>query len=206
MKHNYHHIFLFLLSCLLIGCQAGSPPKHPNNICKIFQEYPSWYWSAKKTRQKWHVPISVQMAIMYQESQFRSQAKPKRHKLFGIIPWFRPTTASGYTQAVDETWREYIKSQSMLSGARDNFADATNFIGWYADKAHSRLKISRQNARNLYLAYHEGINGYRNRVYLRKKWLIGIAHKVQRRAALYRAELLYCEKRLPKEPWWHKIL
>jgi len=206
VKNNYRYLILFLLPFFLMGCHTASPPKHPSNICKIFKEYPRWYWSAKHSREKWGVPISVQMAIIYQESQFRAKAKPVRHKLLGVIPWFRPTTASGYTQAVDETWREYIKSQAMLSGSRNDFANATNFIGWYADKAHDKLKISRQNARNLYLAYHEGIGGYRNRTYVRKKWLMIIANKVQRMAKHYRVQLLQCENRLPKEPWWHKIL
>lgn len=206
MKKIYLYLIVFLSPTLFIGCRSTPPPKHPNDICKIFTQYPSWYWSTKKSYKKWGIPISVQMAIIREESHFRAEAEPARRKLFGVIPWFRSTTASGYTQAVDETWRRYIKSQGLLSGARDDFARAADFIGWYANLAHHELHISRDNARNLYLAYHEGIDGYQERSYLQKKWLIRIADKVQHNASRYRIQLLQCERLLRREHWWHRIL
>lgn len=205
VKKFYIYLALTSLPFFLIGCHSLPPPKHSKNICKIFEEYPKWYWATKKSRHKWGVPISVQMAIIYQESHYRAGAKPARRKLFDIIPWFRPSTASGYTQALDETWRLYIKSQGMLSGGRDDFSDAVDFIGWYANLAHHTVHISCRNARDLYLAYHEGIHGYHTRTYRHKKWLIRIADKVQHNATRYRMQLLHCESRLPREPWWHKI-
>ncbi len=146
------------------------------------------------------------MAIIYEESHFRAHAKPAQQQLLGVIPWFRPTTATGYAQAVDETWHRYIKSQQKLSGGRDDFAAACDFIGWYADLAYHKLHIAPHNARALYLAYHEGIGGYQRRSYVHKKWLLHVANKVQRNAMRYRVQLLRCAARLTQEPWWHKIL
>lgn len=206
MKEFYLFSVAILAPFFLSGCHATAPPKHPKNICKIFTEYPSWFWSTKKSYHKWGVPINVQMAIIYEESHFRAHAEPPHRQLLGFIPWFRPTTATGYAQAVDETWHRYIKSQQRLSGARDDFAEACNFIGWYADFAHHQLHIARHNARALYLAYHEGIGGYRRRSYVHKKWLLHVANKVQRNATRYGVQLLRCSDRLPREPWWHKIL
>ncbi len=202
MKKRY---LLILISFTLTACSSPLPPKHPDNICKIFKEYPSWYWDAERSRKKWGTPVSVQMAFIREESAFRAEAEPARQKLFGVIPWFRPTTASGYTQALDVTWRRYIKSEGRLSGGRNDFSDATDFIGWYTNKIHYNLGISRANAKDLYLAYHEGVDGYREKSYLAKPWLVHVADKVQGYATLYRLQLVRCQKQLPREPWWYRF-
>ena len=187
---------------LLSGCDSSTPPSHPNNLCRVFRDRPTWYWAAKESRHKWHIPISVQMAIMHQESHFLSGAEPPRKKLFGKIPWFRPTTALGYAQAVDETWRRYVKSVGKVSAGRDDFSDAVDFIGWYAHLLHRKLGIANSDARSIYLAYHEGMDGYHRRTYLNKLWLLHVANKVQRHATRYRKQLLRCEKHLPNKPFW----
>ena len=64
--------------------------------------------NAKQSYEKWGVPIPVQMAIMHQESHFVADAQPPRTWLLGIIPWFRPSSAYGYAQAIDETWDDYL--------------------------------------------------------------------------------------------------
>ena len=44
---------------------------------------------------------------------------------------------------------------------RNDFNDAVDFIGWYNNKSVKELGISRDDARALYLAYHEGIAGFK---------------------------------------------
>ena len=195
-------LFVFVLICLLLSACSSKPPRHPLNICKIFSQYPSWYWGAKHARTKWHVPISVQMAIIYEESHYLADAKPPHKKLLGFIPWFRPTSAAGYMQAIDQTWRLYLHETEKRSADRSNFSDATDFIGWFVHRTHVKLGLSTKNAYAIYLAYHEGIEGYRQKSYLHKLWLIHVARKVQRYASRYRLQLLRCEGHLPIKPWW----
>ena|SRR3990167_3423523 len=187
---------------LLTGCKSASPPMHPENICKVFRQYPQWYWAAQKSRRQWGIPISIQMAIVYQESHFVSQAEPIRRKLFGVIPWLRPTTASGYAQALQGTWRRYLKAVGEISGGRSEFSDAVDFIGWYVHLIHQQLGISLYNVPALYLAYHEGVQGYRYHYYVHKKWLLQVANAVGYRAKRYHLQLAECEKTLPQKPWW----
>ena len=92
------------ISFLLSACTA-STPQNINNICAIFNEKDDWYSEAKESYEKWGVPIHVSMAIMYQESRFVADAQPPRPWLLGIIPWFRDSSAYGYAQAQDGTWR-----------------------------------------------------------------------------------------------------
>lgn len=195
-------IIICVTSLLLFAC-APPPPKNPKNICDVFYQYPKWFWAAKKSREKWGVPISVQLAIIHQESHFRADAKPKRSKLLWFIPWTRPTSAEGYAQAVNGTWRLYLRDTRRNRASRSSFDSATDFVGWFGYRAHKRLGISRDNAYALYLAYHEGTIGYRQRTYLKKKWLMAVAERVQRRANLYRAQLKSCESHLPKHHWWN---
>lgn len=196
-------IYILLGITFLLGGCAPPPPRNQTNLCSIFFQYPKWYWATQRSQKKWGVPVSVQMAIMHQESHFRADARPPRTKLLWVIPWSRPTTAEGYSQAVNDTWRQYLQATRSNGADRDNFASAADFISWFSYRAHQRVGISRNNAYALYLAYHEGTIGYQQQTYRRKPWLINVAKKVQRIADRYQAQLKNCESRLPKHHWWH---
>lgn len=193
---------LLLVICSALFACAKPQPNNTNSICAIFKQYPTWYWAAEDVQTRWKVPISVQMAIMHQESRFHAKAKPPRTKLLWVIPWKRPSTAYGYTQALDMTWEGYKKSSGNSLASRNNFNDAVDFIGWYAYQAHRKSGISRSNAYQLYLAYHEGVGGYQRKTYLRKPWLIKVAQKVRRRANVFQGELSRCQSQLIKKPWY----
>lgn len=192
---------LCLFSVLLSACTTP-PPRSTDNICEIFKQYPQWYWAAQKTQRRWGVPVNVQMAIMHQESRFRATAKPPRTKLLWVIPWARPSTSYGFTQALDITWERYQREAGRRFASRDNFADAADFIGWYADSAHRRAGIASNDAYRLYLAYHEGVGGYQKRTYLRKPWLIKVAQKVKARGQHFQGQLRRCQGQLPRKPWY----
>lgn len=198
----YTGYFAVLTFMILTGCSLA-PPQNVDNLCDIFDEYPNWYWITKKTQREWGVPINVQMAIIHQESKFNAKAKPDRTKLLWVIPWKRPSSAFGYSQALQETWDNYQKHSNKI-GKRDDFASASDFIGWYASQANKKAKISRNNAYDLYLAYHEGISGYLHKTYLVKPWLVTVAHKVSLRAEKYQSQLKTCEKRFKKK-WWNFV-
>ncbi len=190
-----------LASLVLTGC-VSSPPQHIDNVCHIFREYPQWYTDSLDVQHRWRVPIAVQMAIIHQESKFDGRAKPGRKKLLWIIPWKRPSTAYGYAQALDGTWALYKRTNGGPFSSRNDFSDGVDFIGWYANEANKRAGIPRSNAYELYLAYHEGVGGYQNKTYLRKKWLIQVAHKVSARAKIYQAQLASCQKSLSSKSWF----
>ncbi len=183
-----------VFSYLLTGCMAPPPPDNISNVCNIFHQYPSWYRAAKRVERRWAVPVPVQMAIMHQESKFDGYARPPRTKILGFIPWTRPTTALGYSQALNGTWDLYRKTEGGYFASRTNFADAVDFIGWYANMAYRLARVPRSDAFRLYLAYHEGIGGYQRGTYRYKRWLVPVAHKVSRRAALYKKQLVVCHR------------
>lgn len=170
------------------GC-ATVPPSNVDNARAIFQQYPSWYRSCKRTEEKWGAPIPVQLAIIHQESRFQPKAKPPRKRLLGFIPWSRPSTAYGYTQALDVTWDNYMNNTGSFCANRKNFDDSCDFIGWYVNTASRKLGISANNTYAQYLAYHEGIGGYSRGTYLQKPWLIAVARKVAARSRKYQMQL-----------------
>lgn len=185
---------------LLVSC-APPPPHDKLNICKIFNQYPSWYKASKASYQKWGVPIDVQLAVIYQESSFNAHSKPPRRKILGAIPWKRASSAKGYAQALDGTWKNYMVRNGK-SANRSNFADVTDFIGWYGAVAHQADSIPKNNAYDLYLAYHEGFNGYAHHSYEKNPAIMHIAHRVAYNAAHYHAQLSRCEAYIPKRSWW----
>lgn len=192
-------IIICIIAAVMISGCATSPPKNLDDICSIFEAKPDWYREAKDSYRKWNIPIPIMMAIVYQESRFQSDAVPPRTKLLGFIPWTRPSTAYGYAQALESTWEVYIRSTGNRGADRDDFADVMDFIGWYCARSHRMCYISRKDAYNLYLAYHEGQNGFNGRTYQKKSWLLAVARKVKERASLYSAQLYRCRGRLDKK-------
>jgi len=189
-------LFLFLTACVT------KPPENVDNICRIFKQYPKWYSYSLDVEKRWKVPVAVQMAIIHQESKFNSHAKPQRTRLLGFIPWKRPSSAYGYTQALRTTWSLYKQNNGGFFSSRNDFSDGVDFIGWYANQAYVKAGIPRTDSYSLYLAYHEGVGGYQRKTYLTKPWLISVAKKVRARASIYQAQLQRCSKSLKSQSWF----
>ena len=203
-------IFDFLRSALLlvlvvsIGC-SSNPPKDPDNICKIFEENRGWYKDAVKAKRKWGAPIHVPMAIMYQESSFRANAKPPRNKVLGVIPGRRKSSAKGYAQALSPAGGDYVKASGNRFADRNNFSDSMDFIQWYIDRTQKVNSVSKWNAHQQYLNYHEGWSGFRKKTYRSKGWLVNVARKVETRSKKYSQQLKECENKL-KRGWLRRLL
>lgn len=195
-------LFTFLLLILALVSCASRPPSDVNNICTIFKQYPKWYADASDVEKRWKVPVPIQMAIIHQESKFDATARPPRTKLLWIIPWTRPSSAYGYTQALRSTWQHYKKTSGWVFSSRDDFGDGVDFIGWYANQANIKAGISRTDAYSLYLAYHEGVGGYQKKTYLKKPWLIAVARKVKAKSQSYAMQLHSCQNSLKKGSWF----
>jgi len=153
-------ILAFLIFTAFCGCATPTPPRNPDNICEIFREHDDWYEDAADSHGRWGIPIPVMMAILHQESKYIGDAKPPRTTCLWIFPGPRPSSAYGYAQVLDGTWEEYQESTDNSWADRDDFGDAIDFVGWYCALSVKKCGISRNNARNLYLAYHEGRGGY----------------------------------------------
>ena len=187
-------IFIFLL---ISAC--SSIPKNTSDSCSIFNERYLWYKYTKKTEQKWGTPIYLQLAIIKMESDFDWLAKPQRQKIFKVIPYKRPSSSFGYSQAVKGTWEQYKKETNNKLATRARFRDSVDFIGWYTDKTEKLLKISKKDAYRQYLAYHEGWGNYKN--YKNNQKVIILAKKVSEQANSYRKQLMKCQKRLNKNKY-----
>ena len=151
-----------LLAALVAGC-APSVPERQQDLCAVFQQHPGWYDYAKDAANEWGVPIPVLMAFVHHESSFRSDARPPRKYVLWIIPWGHVSSAKGYAQAQDPAWSDYTDQRGSLFRSRSDMEDALDFIGWYNHGTSRELGIAKTDARNLYLAYHEGRGGYRKR-------------------------------------------
>ncbi|HFD92680.1 MAG TPA: hypothetical protein ENJ22_05265 [Gammaproteobacteria bacterium] len=190
-----------LLMAILASC-ATTPPGNREDVCAIFMEKRGWYHAAMQSFEKWGVPVHVQMAIIYQESRFEPRARPPRKRFLGFIPTTRPTTAYGYAQVKDATWEWYQSKTGHHGADRDDFADAVDFIGWYGRYSHSHLGISKWDAYNQYLAYHEGHGGYKQKSYAKKPWLLAAARKVEANAKRYSRQLAGCREELEHRRYW----
>ena len=192
LNNSLIFIFFFVSAC-------SSIPKNTSNSCSIFNERYLWYKHTKKTEQKWGTPIYIQLAIIKMESDFDWLAKPKRQKIFKVIPYKRPSSSFGYSQAVKGTWEQYKKETGNKLATRARFKDSVDFIGWYTNKTETILKISKKDAFRQYLAYHEGWGNFKH--YKKNKKVIGLAKKVEKQSNIYKKQLLKCSDNLNKNKY-----
>jgi len=190
---------IYLVSLIILISACSSIPQNTSNSCSIFNERYLWYKHVRSTEKKWGTPIYVQLAIIKMESDFDWLAKPPRQKLFKVIPFKRPSSSFGYSQAVKGTWKQYKNETGNKLATRSRFKDSVDFIGWYTDKTESILKISKKDAFRQYLAYHEGWGGYKN--YKNKQKVIILAKKVKNQSDKYKSQLKKCQKRLNKNKY-----
>ncbi len=188
------NLILSSLIFILFISACSSIPKNTADGCSIFSERYLWYKHAKKTEQKWGTPIYIQLAFIKMESDFDWLARPKRLKLFKVIPYRRPSSSLGYSQAVKGTWEQYKKETNKQLATRTRFKDSVDFIGWYTNKTEKILKISKKDSFRQYIAYHEGWGNYKN--YKNNQKVILLAKKVKNYSDKYKKQLSKCSKSL----------
>ena len=193
LKNKLVILLLFLLS------SCSSIPTNTANSCSIFNERYLWYKHTKKVEQRWGTPIYIQLAIIKMESNFDWLAKPARKKIFKVIPFKRPSSSFGYSQAVKGTWAQYKKETGNNLATRARFKDSVDFIGWYTNKTESILKISKNDAFKQYIAYHEGWGNFK--YYKKNKKVIGLANKVKKQSEIYKKQLIKCKNSLNKNKY-----
>ena len=186
-----------IIVLLVASCGGGqtSAPRNLDNACTLLKERPEYLKAFRAVERKWGVPMHVQMATIHQESKFVGDARTPFKYVLGVIPMGRQSSAYGYGQALDATWDEYRKDQNRRTAKRDRIKDASDFMGWYMNQSRDRNGIPLTNARNQYLAYHEGHSGFRRASYNRKSWLVAVAGKVESRSAMYEQQIAGCRLR-----------
>lgn len=188
-------IFRLSVLLLLVSCASRfSAPRSLDNACAIVDQRPGYLAAMQRAERKWGVPVHVQMATIYQESKFVGNAKTPRRYALGFIPAGRQSSAFGYSQALDGTWKDYQRATRSYGARRNKISDATDFMGWYMDQSEKKLGISKWDAASQYLAYHEGQAGYSRGSHLEKGWLMRVAAEVGQRAEMYQLQLITCDK------------
>ena len=180
---------MFLVSC-------NTFPKHPQNACKIFGQNYLWYKSVKKSSETYKAPIHIILAIINKESGFRRFAKPPRTKLFKVVPYKRPSSSFGYSQAVKKTWELYKNETNNPLALRARFKDSVMFIGWYMSKTQKINKIPLTDSYRQYLNYYLGWGNYAKKTYKNNKKAIIFAKSVQKQSNIYQSQLIECQKSL----------
>ena len=188
-----------LITILIFFSSCSSIPKNTSDSCSIFNERYLWYKHTKKVEKKWGTPIYIQLAIIKMESDFDWLAKPPRKKIFKVVPFKRPSSSFGYSQAVKGTWEQYKKETGNKLASRARFKDSVDFIGWYTNKTESILKISKKDAFKQYLAYHEGWGNFKH--YRKNKKVISLAKKVEKQSHIYKKQLSKCKNSLNKNKY-----
>ena len=192
-------LLYFVIFSLITTC--SSIPKNTQNACSIFSERYLWYKHTKNSSEKYGVPIHVILAFVNKESGFNRWAKPQRTKLFKIIPYKRPSSSFGYSQAVKKTWEQYKNETNNSLALRTRFKDSVLFIGWYINKTYKINKIPQNDSYRQYLNYYLGWGNYADKAYNKDKKAIILAKSVQKQSNVYRKQLRGCKKSLDRKKY-----
>ena len=184
---------LVLLVAACGGQRDYAAPRELDNACRILEQRPAYLRAFRQTERRWGVPVSVQMAVIYQESKFIANARTPHQYALGVIPMGRQSSAYGYSQALDGTLDEY-EAYRHTRARRDDISDATDFMGWYMVQTRNGLGIPLTDTENQYLAYHEGRTGYANGSHQEKAWLMEVASGLAERSSMYDAQLRSCRR------------
>lgn len=179
----------WLMSFLYISTPA-------QNLCAVFSDNFDWYRYTHEAESKWGIDKSIIMAVIHAESSFRATAMPVKSYLFGMIPWETHSSAFGYSQALKGTWEEFSNDSPALIRSRMNFKDSAEFVAWYLSKCAKSANINPNDAANLYLCYHEGVNGFKKKSYRSKTWLVEKSKSIASNASASKRELFDCESGL----------
>ena len=190
----YLIVFFFIVSC-------SSVPKYSANACKLFGQRYLWYKHVKKSSETYGAPVHIILAFVNKESGFNRWAKPKRTKLFKVIPYKRPSSSFGYSQAVKKTWELYKTETDSPLALRARFKDSVMFIGWYINKTNKINKISHSDSYRQYLNYYLGWGNYAKKVYKTDKKAIIFAKSVEKQSKIYKNQLKECQKSLDRKKY-----
>ena len=191
---SFFRAMILLVALGSCGSKEFSAPRNLDDACSIVSQRPAYLRAFKATQRKWGVPVPVLMAIIYQESKFIGNNRTPHQYALGVIPVGRQSSAFGYSQALDGTWREYQRAEGGFGARRDNVRDAADFMGWYMAQTVTETGVPLTDARNQYLAYHDGRTGFKRGTWRNKPWLVRIAGEVGARADLYETQLRRCRK------------
>lgn len=186
---------VLLLLVAACGSNNRAVPRNLDDACAIVKEKPKYHRAFKRAERRWGVPVSVQMAVIYHESKFVGDARTPLRYVLDVIPMGRQSSAFGYSQALDATWKEYKEATGNRRAQRDDINDATDFIGWYMTGTQKATGVSLRDARNQYLAYHQGRTGYLRGTHLSQPWLLAYADRVANLERVYDDQLRRCRKR-----------
>ena len=99
-------LLLFLASC---GGGNFTAPRNLDDACSINHQRPSYLSAMQVAQQKWSVPISVQMAVLYEESKFVGNARTPHHYALGH---------AGRSGGGAEVWREPVLERGRTGQAQ----------------------------------------------------------------------------------------
>ena len=196
LNRNLIYLITFLL---VVSCSSVS--QYTANACKLFNERYFWYKHSKKSSEIYGAPIHIILAFVNKESGFNRWAKPKRTKLFKVIPYKRPSSSFGYSQAVKKTWDLYKNETNNPLALRTRFKDSVMFIGWYINKTNKINKIPLNDSYRQYLNYYLGWGSYSKEAYKTDKKAIIFAKSVEKQSKLYKSQLKECKKKLNRNKY-----
>ena len=165
---------LFAL-CAILGACSGhdKPPSTVVDACRMQSERPQWFAAMRRTEGKWGVPVSVQLATIARgvELPQRRAADPQgrqRPLLARRAALQRLRLRPGDRRHLGRLPR---RPPASAGADRDDFSDASDFIGWYMNTNSQVNGVPLRDTYNQYLAYHEGKAGFARGSYRGKAWL-----------------------------------
>ena len=150
---------IIAVAVLLSACggREFSAPRNLDDACAMQSERPKYFRGHAGYRAplgcagcRFRQPLSMPKAAL------SAMRKPRCATHWVLSRWGVKAPQWGIVRRWTGTWDEYRRETGNRRADRTDIRDATDFVGWYSNKSRERNGIALNDARNLYLAYHDG--------------------------------------------------
>ncbi|MFC6200014.1 transglycosylase SLT domain-containing protein [Ponticaulis profundi] len=158
--------------------------------CQIFRDRSDWYEAAKETEIRWGLTPEHQLALFAEEWALDGERlPPKWRPTFTLPAKGTPGLPAGFFEA---TWQNY-KAETGQAGASPNeFADLSDFMGWYFARTSNRTQLSPFDSLGVYYVWKLGPRGYATGAWQSNMWIAQRANRYAERVRLFRRDLEDC--------------
>ena len=168
------------------------------NVCAYYSKYPQRF----KVQKQYEAANALSMTDVHTLLELESSVTPyavpwKKQKRLGLTFLKAQSSAYGYAQVLNATWKDYEKSYPNLWLYRSSFYDSIHFVHWYHNAFHAILKAS--TLYEFYLLYHDGPGRYQRGDALS----LSLAKKAHARANIQRKNWQDCKKSVEWRSNWY---
>lgn len=174
----------------LTGPGFADPDETKPFACELQDKRPDWVRAMTHTENRWGLTTDAQLALISYEWSLEDQQLPSSWRPSWSLPGrAQPGMTPGY---FDATWERYKYETGAKNASVRDFADFSDFMGWYLTSTASLTNVLPGDAAGLYILWRRGPRYYTSGEWRRDTGMISQSEKFAYRAQQISDDLASC--------------